>query len=547
MQRYSVIEITNLEPLKIGAGGSKANQIEPSKDFIPGSTIRGALIGQWKRKDEQSFEANKSSILTQVDCYNAYPYCVEDLFIPVPLHLRMSKHEWRKAKMSDRRYSEELNPVVQLANLLQEGPGKDKNTLEYRFVAVKDGYMVGLNVNKEYRIHHNTIRREGEKERDNLFRYQAIETGQTFRTIIRYDSSLEQLVEPMLEQLSDVYIGGAKGSGYGLCRWKLIKGGIADYRDAMQSLGLRMVKKGANEQLIITCLSDCLCRNNAGQPINYISPEEIENLCGVPVKLINQFIQSGMTEGYNTTWKTRYPKEATVKAGSVLVYQLLRKLTDEEKARMIQALESRLIGNRTQDGYGWIGVDFSYPDRLSVQPIKSVGFHNQSEETSSQVIISAVTEDEARVQSILVSGLEQARLRWVNMICYKSLQKENGSEIVISEQLKGNQLNQMKHQVLSVLEAIKADRQPVLPPPLNRDYVKDGSLCLIAGYHFNEIMEFLCSDNSSSFTTLWEYARRKLASKKGELLYYNTSFPEKQFIAELLYAGLHIRDRRYSR
>lgn len=158
MKKYLVIEINNKEPLKIGSGGSKA-QTEPAKEYIPGSTIRGAVIAQLLRHGIYD-ESTIKEALQKIQCYNAYPYRAGKLFIPTPQHLRMSKHEWRKKKASN-----EKNPcTLNLINLLENQSPEMKNPLEYRFIAVQDRRLTGVKIPKTYRQHHT----KG-KEKDNLF------------------------------------------------------------------------------------------------------------------------------------------------------------------------------------------------------------------------------------------------------------------------------------------------------------------------------------------------------------------------------------------
>lgn len=562
MQMYSVIEITNLEPLKIGAGGNKASQTEPSKDYIPGSTIRGTIIGQLIRRDKKSFDNNLTAILTQMECYNAYPFCGEDLYVPTPHHLRMNKHEWRKAKVLSAYDSEGKIRSIALTDLQENNKSPEQNVQEkssdqnelenkkiqhqnalaYRFISVQENKVSGLNTMKEYRLHHNTSRNMGKEERNNLFRYQALAPGHTFRSIIRYDASLEKILQPVLEHTTHLYIGGAKGSGYGLCRMRLVSGTATEYEEAKKSLGLHINSNLESAELTITCLSDCLCRNKYGQPINYIPESEIESLCGVSVKLEkeSQYVQTGMTEGYNTTWGARYPKETTLKAGSVLVYSMDRTLNQYEKQQVIHALESSLVGYRTQDGYGWIGVNMDYPEQLLVQAVRPLSVKKERLAESS----TPLNAKQEQVMSIILSGLEETKQRWLDMLCIKLWTgREQKNEFIISDQLNRSQLQHMKDLLEPLIKQLKAGQLPLIPDSIDRSYKKDNQLCSIAGFHFMNILKFICSTNPS-LNTLRNFAENKLNSKKGKLFYSSAGFPEQQFIAELLYSGLHIQHRR---
>lgn len=572
MYTYSVIEIVNEEPLKIGASGSKANQTEPSKDYIPGSTIRGALIGQLIRKGV--FKGKEQAILSQMACYNAYPHRDQRLFLPTPQHLRMDKHMWRQTMAVADQGHEEMS--IELTNLLHNDKSNSKNALPYRFVALKDGALAGAKVAKQYRLHHNTSRKIGEQERENLFRYQAIAPGHTFWAIIKIEDSLAESITPVLDEVSRLYLGGARGSGYGLCRMRVVDHVGSDYAKTMELIGMptglnseRFKGTSQRTEIVITCLSDCLCRNEYGQPVNYIPPKVIEDICGESVSLCSEsvYVQTGVTEGYNAKWQARYPKETTLKAGSVFKYQFERALSEKELEMTIRVLEQRLIGHRTQDGFGWIGVNVPYSKELLVREVKQpLKLQKRDTEKMWQMIKKDGQLND--VMSVLVSGLASAKKRWLNMIFLNSLTEELSKEsnsrfsddrcFVISKNLKSHQLKQMQSMLKEPLKQLRRDRDH-LPEKTDdkgviRDYEQDEEQCSIKGYHFNAILKYLYLDTNDqnkldrpgqiNFDKLTAYAQKMLASKKGKLFYPQAPYREKLFIAELLDTGLYIQHRR---
>lgn len=555
MQCYRVIEITNQEPLKIGAGGSKVNQTEPAKDYIPGSTLRGAVIGQLVRR--KTFEQDKQRILLQMACYNAYPYRNNSIYLPVPRNLRVNKHEWR-AKKAD--YDSKTQ--VELTDLLtSDGEArKTKYTLPYRFLAIKNDYLAGLNVKQEYRLHHTTSKNINKTEKENLFRYQAMATGQVFRAIIWFDPALQPLLEPVFQQDTEVYLGGSKGSGYGLCQWRPIGPVLTDYQEVKSLLGLPVglgtqFNGQTGRELRITCLSDVLIRNEYGQPVNYIPESYIETISGQAVRLDRQFVQTGITEGYNTTWQVRYPKETTLRAGSVLRYTFQEKdLNAKQLQGIADKLESWLLGSRIQDGFGWLGVNLPYPQTLRVEE-EQQGSRQQNKKTAKseadQILADLRGDETARqVLTVLVSGLEGAKERWLKMICLKSWVEDRPQEpgedsLVISTKLTAAQLRQMHNLLKKYLENLnKSAPVASLPDLLERSYKNDNCLFSIAKCNFTQIMAYL--RNGEDYPALTAYARKMLKTRKGTLFYSDAKQPEKQFIAELLSTGLsiHIGGRR---
>jgi len=567
LTKYIVIVIENKEPLKIGAGGNKTNQTEPSKDYIPGSTIRGAIISQMVQKGIFKEEIQKA-ILSKMECYNAYPYREDRIYLPTPQHLRVDKHEWRKKKTAFHDNGDNLRSPIDLNDLLRkkdvnEYTNKDKNILEFRFIAEKNGLLVGYNVPKEYRLHHNTSINIEKEKKENLFKYQAIVAGQRFCSIIRFDETLVEPIQSVLKDTSTIYLGGAKGSGYGLCQIKVINEEILeDYQKVKQLLGLDrdLVDVKSSKTLTITCLSDCLIRNEYGQPINHIPVSYISEITGCNVELNKQFIQTGLTEGYNTTWQARYPKETVIKAGSVIQYTFETEQSEDNIKRIISTLECKLIGYRKQDGFGWIGININYPTELKLSIKKEV---KAQPPESIEELFEDIRNDEQKkeVMSILSNGLQDAKERWLKMICIKSLvdirdgdniQEFTKPNFIISENLDRHHYRKMMNIVEKYLDKLIKNQliQFDSSDANDRDYFNDNKLCSIANNNFIDILKYLSGKpNDKRSANLGDFAAIWLNSSKGRLFYFKENFSnnryyEKLFIAELLHKGLYIQDRR---
>lgn len=547
--KYIVVEFENIEPLKIGAGGNDKNQTEPSRDYIPGSTIRGAIIGALIKKG--IFADKQKEFLTQLKCFNAYPFekikqNKGALYIPTPCHLRMNKHDWRRTKAENKK-------ELELNNLLKEKSQAEnkkeaKNVLEYKFVTIKNDALVGTKIQKEYRLHHTK-----NKKKENLFRYQAISAKQNFRSLVQFTDDLGKDIEYILQQGTRFYLGGSKGSGYGLCELKYVSQVYEKYKSAREELGLEYEYKKNNKTdnyLTITCLSDCICRNEEGQPVSYIPEVYIEKVSGLQVRLINKQIQTGITEGYNTKWRARYPKETTIKAGSILQYELIGNKGNQSAIEDgFDKLGEKLIGHRIQDGFGWIGVNIPFPEEL---PLKEGNIGKAAEDKEANNITKEIKEDKKleAVLKIFSKGLnDNAKQRWLKMICIKSLESAEGSgakNLFISEQLKNHHINQLMKELEPILDKLKRKQLVNNKGNINRDYAINAEKCSIAGLDFKQIIEYLTDnlDRRVDYSHLGKYAEEKLKTQKGQLFYLDCKNAEKLFIAELLYVGLHIQQRR---
>ncbi|MED4122981.1 RAMP superfamily CRISPR-associated protein [Halalkalibacterium halodurans] len=535
MKKYLVIEINNKEPLKIGSGGSKA-QTEPAKEYIPGSTIRGAVIAQLLRNGIYD-ESTIKEALQKIQCYNAYPYRAGKLFIPTPQHLRMSKHEWRKKKVSN----EKDHPcTLNLINLLEDQRPEMKNPLEYRFVAVHDRRLTGVKIPKTYRQHHT----KG-KEKDNLFSYEAISPNQTFRAIIAFDESITENVLS-LKKTNVWYLGGSKGSGYGRCELKVIGGSFTSFDQAKEKLGLSYEYSTNHQELTVTFLSDCILRNEQGQPINAIPTSDLEKICGQRVELENHYIQTGLSEGYNAKWRARYPKETTIRAGSVLKYHFSDELSVEKWKQLKDVLENHLIGSRTQDGYGWLAVNIDFPTCLEVREAK----HENTRKNVSPDIpaLQEIENDDAF--KVIQKGLQQTKQRWLNLIYKRSSdsgqgKQDEGKQIIMNLSKSAHYQN-----LLNILDRLEEELgKGTTFKGLLRDYALDNRKCSIVGQNFEEILKFVTTKDPSTtkFESLNAYSAKMLSTRKGQLYYSDHLKNPKQlassnqrFIFDLLKASLEI-------
>jgi CRISPR/Cas system CSM-associated protein Csm3 (group 7 of RAMP superfamily) len=540
---YRIVEITNLEPLKIGARGAQSTYAEPTAEYIPGSTLRGALIRKLIRLG--LFNDNtKSDFLLGMDCYNAYPYVAEAFYLPHPFHLRVDKHKWREA----RALGEKEAP---LSNLLKEkeNGSEAKNHPEYRFMTVKQDGLQGKKVAKEYRLHHSTCKSQL-LEPENLFRYEAISAGQKFRGILKYKAELEEQINTLLGEIRVFYLGGSKGSGYGKSELKAITDPLECYTEVKEKLGIRSSYAGDENKITITCLSDCLFRNELGQPINHLSEQYLYELTGKYPILEKQFIQTGQTEGYNNTWKARYPKETTVKAGSVLRYRFAEGLTAGER-QQLSKLEEKLAGSRTQDGYGWLGVDLYYPEDLLLNE-ESDDKSDAGSKEKNDFRLEALLQEEPIKETfkILIGGLQEAKERWLKVLFNQLLGDayDSDKDLIIALELNSSQLKNMEDLIDNWCE-LKAKNNPdnregKTKIILERYYANDRDLFSLKKCDFKEIWNYLTGSHNEK---LRAFASRTLSSQRGSLFYFDFHDKEqaaRQFIADLVKTGLYIERMR---
>ncbi|UQZ85434.1 hypothetical protein SK3146_04723 [Paenibacillus konkukensis] len=561
MIQYLVMEVRNLEPLKIGAGGSKKNPAEPSKDYIPGSTLRGAIISQLIKQGVFTQETGPS-IVKGIECYNAYPYRNDKLFVPTPQNLRVDKHKWRRRKLLSAQPGGE-DSTISLSDLLQES--RDRNALEYRFLSVEGDTLIGAKPPKFYTLHHSTSNKPSDREKENLFNYQAIASDQTFRSILSFGPDQLPLIESIIGQKQSflAYLGGSKGSGYGLCMIKTVGEVQADYREARKLLGFKIPsKQAAGRKLTITCLSDCMFRDEYGRPINELPRRFIEQGCGVSGSLAHSLVVTGISEGFNTKWGARYPKETTLKAGSVLRYELERELSEAEWERVCWKLEHRLLGMRTQDGYGWVGINLEFPAALRVKEEQDQANSASGCNRETISVDESPREKEAAAQDIgiIKRGLKETKAQWLRMIVLKAFKHSANLQPAADRVILRDGLR--RHPLQLMLEELRLCMAKLRGTDSNHKSSKSSSsvgdkqlyrfnkeVCSIADCSFAAIIDYLNGGGEEAANRRLEaYADKMLGSKRGGLYYAYANGPNDRplFVAELLEAGLYYLHRRDS-
>ena len=337
--KYITFTIKTLENVKMGGQGS-AYDTEYALSYITGSTIRGAFISKYlkenKIKDLSNDLRNRELLLGgEMKFLNAYPSIDGERTIPFPNCFYAEKDQ---LNMLD--YGE----VVQLHNELEmsQKEGMEKVRVS-EFCLLKELYYHPVRVEKIFNLHITK-----NKDKNNIYRYEAIKQGQTFIGIITFDGTEEQLNQ-CVELLEDniFYLGGSKGTGYGKC--KLTDVEVYDNNVEIVAMDDNFYEEDSSETFYILALSDIISRNQWGQVIGSIDANYLkEQLRLEEVELIGGSVATQLISGYNNTWKTRIPQITGIKAGSVLKYKFKGKVDNA----LVKELMDRGIGDRREEGYG---------------------------------------------------------------------------------------------------------------------------------------------------------------------------------------------------
>lgn len=353
--------LETLQPLLATSFQGDPNS-DVSYSYIPGSMIRGAIIGRYMREegirdlDDAPDQAEVKRLFfspNQTRYLNAYLQSQDkQRTLPMP-------QSWFKDK------NDELPEIGKGGMLVYDRATEyelpeeiDVKRAEQEFCTVQGNSTVIYSESRRINIHNWRDRKKGRstKEQGDIFRYDALDVGQTFQGVILCDEKDETTVHDLLKQLEDIWLGGSQSAGYG--HTKISSGNIK--LNSSWSEVIELEERAERDQLIITLLSDTLLRSECGQPTAdpRLVKQAIESTLNITLPEIKQggiFASSTYIGGFNRKWGLPLPQLPAISAGSVIVFDTDEcPLTEEQ----IQQLEKQGIGDRREDGFGRIVVNW---------------------------------------------------------------------------------------------------------------------------------------------------------------------------------------------
>lgn len=368
-----LVTIKTLQPILATSFQGDPNS-DVSYDYIPGSMIRGALIGRYLHHqglreldlaDPETqrlfFQSNNTRYL------NAYLVTKQEQHRTLPI-----PRSWYKPK--DYEIAEDKVIDVSDLSLEQDDEQESLKVIRDQFCIFEDGCVRLYTPARRINIHNTRDRRKGRssKREDQpssegaIFRYDALDTGQIFQAVILCENQDIEFFKQLLSQ-SDLWLGGSRSAGYGHTQ---ISHEIKDSWQEFEPLGDE--ENIDAEHLTITLLSDTLLRDTNGQPSadpNLIV-DAIKATCGseLPIPERNHiFCSQTYIGGFNRKWGLPLPQVPALAAGTVVVFENAT-LTDEQ----IQQLHWQGIGDHRNEGFGRVAINWHRQAKLQVKkPPKS--------------------------------------------------------------------------------------------------------------------------------------------------------------------------------
>lgn len=312
-----------------------------SYNYIPGSLIRGALVGQYHSPKDDLLEDETAQRLFfdgTVRYLNAYPCTMQgERTLPAPLSWYHGKEAIETVYDLSRRRSKDV-------------PTEAQKQRKYDFCWLKGDKVVFVKPKRQINVHTQRDREKGRalEGSGTVFQYEALLAGQAFRgAALLDDGALEQTVKDLLQ--GDHWLGASRTGGYGRVRIEVEKalsakpGEILD-EAADWEAGDRSVGPG---RLVLTLLSDAIVRRADGSCAGTLELDWLpEPACA--------FKRVTVVGGFNNKWGLPLCQTQAMAAGSVFIYEPDQAPDSTE----LHTLVWKGVGERRIEGFGRVAVNW---------------------------------------------------------------------------------------------------------------------------------------------------------------------------------------------
>ena len=357
-----------------------------SFDYIPGSLIRGMFIQRYlKLPDTTDPLSGRGKDLFFNGCVrylNAYPATTgQQRSLPTPASLRIRKgaqldkkapqviyHTGHATWNAERRRNEEngerLTPVALPFCYL------DTNATNAQMFFYKPERTLAMHTQRN--------RKKGRATNDEgeLFRYDALAAGQTFRGTLLIDVRDEDttLIKTITElgTITNEWLGRSRSANYGQVDFALEDQTLDWQEVAFRS---RPSSDGSAYQYTLTLLSDLFLRDEQGQIIG--APDRdtfhttLERYLGaldktkqpVVIKEIvwsRTFVATTIHGGFNRAWQLPLIQTHALTAGSMITFTTENELPEDA----ITLLATQGLGERRAEGFGRAVMNWDIPEEL---------------------------------------------------------------------------------------------------------------------------------------------------------------------------------------
>lgn len=348
--------ITTEQPLLITSLQGDPNS-SVSFDYIPGSAIRGALIGLYQQQNKDIVDlladdlAKRLFFSSQTRFLNGYCAIGEARCLPLPKSLRSKKRAEPREGLWDSSTEEYHKDVDSDVNKPKdEAVDKKRDKSEHRSFKGRFGWLdsaqtlhIPDSVKTVLNIHTARDRQKGRATSGSgaVFRYEAIAPGQCFIGYILCELHADAAEIQKLLNQPFLWLGGSRSAGYGKVLIEFES--VSDWTESV-------TPKIDSSLNTITLLSDMLIRDQQGQ---YTT--DLAGKLGLELIPERSNITSTIIGGFNRKWGLPLPQVPAIAMGSVFVVQ------DKDKGKVEPNYQFWLeqgIGERRNEGFGRIAINW---------------------------------------------------------------------------------------------------------------------------------------------------------------------------------------------
>ena len=298
-----------------------------TRDYIPGTSVRGMVLSELAGREPAWFESNKRALLTEVCFLDALP-CPED-WEPLPPIMGF--------------YGEKSgNTVVKVLEEPEKIAGKKRVSLG-TCACPKGDTIYGYQGKVKGTMR---IKRQTDDQKDaRPFQIQYLEAGQNFTGYILLRNP--QLA-PVLGEVfqGDVWLGADRHSGFGQCQVTACT--------PMEQPGWLRYSYGPEEEvgqeLYLLAVTPLGCVNQYGEPCGLDTEALAEALEVEQVELVACATALREFAGFNRTWQCGLPHQRMYDRGSLFRLRCSQPPSPER----LRALQHRGFGSRRAEGFGQI-------------------------------------------------------------------------------------------------------------------------------------------------------------------------------------------------
>ncbi len=323
---------------------SNDNILYATKNYIPGSAVRGALANKYIKNFKLETPHNDENFYNmflsgKIRFLPAYPVIGESLteneVLVVPLSVMRSKDGEKYIDLSGD--SNVMPGFKKLTGFLQKAGGKY--------------YMPETELKIEMHMSRNTDseRIKGSSSDGKIFNYEYIESEQVFKGSFVADEDIADKFTDMLQKINSnvVYLGRSKNAQYGKCKFRVLD-------KKYQNTNIP-VKQGRLYLLLLTPYIPY----GQFQRIDTAAEELIDDINillkqndirgSLQNKKLKLFAAAENIDGYVNVWHTKKTRETAVSAGSLIELKFNGSI---EELNKINDLLYKGFGKNTVEGFG---------------------------------------------------------------------------------------------------------------------------------------------------------------------------------------------------